>query len=215
MVKTILSECWDNWKVDRHPKDRRMLVINEKIGQPSMSVENQHFLINEIVRRFRPNFYLEVGTWVGHSLMSAAYQNEDTACVGIEDFSRHPDNERLQKTFLDMHPTNAWVCEGSFEDVIPQLKEMIGKVGVYYYDGDHAHCSTMLGLYMALPLLAPHSFILIDDLVMEPVHHAKTRFLDANPEWEEVMYIKPKREECVENIFRNWYNGFCVLERKE
>ena len=214
MIDDILNTCWDNWKTDRHPKDRRMYKIHEVIGEPSMSTENIRFLINEIVRRHHPNFYVEVGTWVGHSLMSAAYQNEDTACVGIEDFSRHPDRDRLNKTFTDMHPTNAWVCEGSFEDVIPQLTEMKKKVGVYYYDGDHSHCKTLLGLYMGLPLLTDHAYILMDDLVMEQVAHAKRRFLDANPEWKEVMCIVPPREECVKNNFRPWFNGFCVLERK-
>lgn len=213
MVQDILKGCWDNWKTDRHPKDRRMLVINEKIGQPSMSVENQHFLINELVRRLQPNFYLEVGVWVGHSLMSAAYENEVTACVGIENFEKHPDRERLRKTFQDFEPLNAWVSEGSFEDVIPRLTNLIGKVGVYYYDGGHSHCSTLLGLYMAKPLMAPHSFIMVDDLTLDQVRHAKDRFLHANDEWNEVMCIVPERPTKKE--FRNWYNGFCILEKRE
>jgi predicted O-methyltransferase YrrM len=191
-----------------------MLVIEEKIGQPAMSVENQHFLLNEIVRRFRPNFYLEVGVWVGHSLMAAAYGNEDTACVGIENYSAHPDKDRLRKTFEDFNPMNSWVSQGDFIDVIPKLVTLKGHVGVYYYDGDHSHTGTLLGLYMALPLMAPHSYIIIDDLTLPQVKHAKDRFVNANAEWEEVMCIIPEREEKVENTYRNWYNGFCILERK-
>jgi cephalosporin hydroxylase len=146
--------------------------------------------------------------------MAAAYQNEDTACVGIEDYSEHPDYDRLQKTFTDMKPTNAWVCEGSFQDVIPKLKEMKGKVGVFYYDGNHSHENTLLGLYMALPLLAPHSYIIIDDMLIPQVKHAKQRFVDANDEWTEVMCHIPERQKAIRNTFRNWLNGICILERK-
>jgi len=211
MIQSILETNWDNWKEDPYPKDRRMTVVDERIGEPSMSVENTRFLINEIVRQVG-GLYLEVGVWVGHSLMSAAVYNPSVVCVGIENFSEHPNRERLTKS-MEVMPKNVILYDGSYIDILPRMEDSVGEVTVYYYDAHHAHIDTLLGLYMALPLLAPKSYILLDDLVMNQVRHAKNRFVDANSDWKEIFYVEPPRELVLKNTFRNWYNGFCVLER--
>jgi hypothetical protein len=189
-----------------------MAVVQEKIGSPDMSVENTRFLINEIVRRVG-GIYLEVGVFVGHSLMSAALHNPEVECIGIENFAVHADMERLAYVLKHHMPDNARVLNASFVDLLPRMTEYAGKVTVYYYDGSHSHKDTLLGLYMALPLMAPKSYILIDDMTLNQVRHAKNRFVNANDEWEEVLCIVPPRELVIKKTFRNWYNGFCVLER--
>jgi hypothetical protein len=212
MIQNILNECWKNWEEDHHPIDRRMTVVEEKIGTPDMSVENTRFLINEIVRRVG-GIYLEVGVWVGHSLMSAAMYNDDIPCVGIENFSAHPDKARLAKS-LESMPNNVTMYNGSYVDILPQMEDYAGEITVYYYDADHSHLGTLLGLYMALPLLAPKSYILLDDLTLNQVRHAKNRFVNANiPNWEEVFCVVPPKELVIKKAYRNWFNGFSVLER--
>jgi tRNA G46 methylase TrmB len=162
MIHEILTECWDDWEEDRYPKDRRMKIIHETIGTPDMSVENTRFLINEIMRRVG-GVYLEVGVWVGHSLMSAAVHNPHVECVGIENFASHPDMKRLEYNLKHHIPSNAVVLNGSYVDIIPRMTEYIDDVDVYYYDGHHSHEATLLGLYMALPLMKKKSYILLDD----------------------------------------------------
>lgn len=211
MIQSILKTNWDDWEGDQRPKDRRMSIIEDKIGEPSMSVENTRFLINEIVRQVG-GIYLEVGVWVGHSLMSAAVFNPDVECIGIENFSAHPNKERLANS-MKLMPKNVTLYDASFVDLLPKMGEYTDKVTVYYYDGHHSHAHTLLGLYMALPLLAPKSYILLDDLVMNQVRHAKNRFVNANSEWEEVFCVVPPKELVMKKTFRNWFNGFCVLER--
>lgn len=207
MVNNILETCWHNWKTDKYPIDRRMAIVAEKLGTPDMSVENTRFLINEIVRRHAKEFYLEVGVWVGHSLLSAAMYNKDITCIGIEDFSMHPDKARLLRNMKRM-PNNAFLMREKFQTAIPKLHKLIGKVDVYYYDGDHSHHATLLGLCMALPLMRDHSYILLDDLIMQDVRLAKDRFLATYPEWKERLCIVPDKEHGP------WFNGFCVLERE-
>jgi cephalosporin hydroxylase len=188
-----------------------MTIVDREIGTPDMSVENTRFLINEIVRRVG-GIYLEVGVYVGHSLMSASMYN-GAECIGIENFTEHVNIERFNKS-MERMPTNARVIKGSFEDVIPQMNDYKGMVNVYYYDGHHSYDKTLLGLYIVQPLMAPKSYILLDDLVMNQVRHAKNRFVNVNDEWEEVFCVVPPKELCLKNTFRNWYNGFCVLERQ-
>jgi len=207
MVNNILETCWENWETDWHPIDRRMDIVREKLDGTAMSVENTRFLINEIVRRHATDFYVEVGVWVGHSLMSAALYNEDVTCIGIDDFSEHPDKARLLRNMKHM-PNNAFLIREKFQTAIPKLRKLVGKVDVYYYDGDHSQHATLLGLCMALPLMRDHSYILLDDLRMQSVRLAKDRFLAIHPKWKERMCIVP-------NVERGpWYNGFCVLERE-
>ncbi len=213
MIYDILETCWDNWKEDEFPIDRRMTIVEETIGQPAMSVENTRFLINEIVRRVG-GVYLEVGVFVGHSLMSAAVFNECAECIGIENFTEHADQKRLEYVIKHHMPDNATILHGSYEDIVPRLKEEYANdVNVYYYDGHHSYWATLLGLYMIQPLMAPKSYILLDDTVMNQVRHAKNRFVNANNDWKQVLEIVPPRELLIANTFKNWYNGFCVLEK--
>lgn len=212
MLNDIMTTCWDDWQEDEHPKDRRMTIVDEVIGTPDMSVENTRFLINEIVRRVG-GIYLEVGVWAGHSLMSASVYNEDVECMGIENFSQHPQKERLARS-LEAMSNNVTIYDGSYVDILPRMTDYLGKITVYYYDGHHSHKDTLLGLYMAMPLMAPKSYILLDDLIMNQVRHAKNRFVDANDTWEEVFTVVPPRELVIKNTYRNWFNGFSVLEKQ-
>jgi hypothetical protein len=212
MIQSILKTNWHNWEEDPFPKDRRMTIIQDKIGEPAMSVENTRFLINEIVHQVG-GVYLEVGVWVGHSLMSAAVYNPNVECMGIENFSEHPNKERLANS-MKLMPQNATVYDGSYVDLLPLMEDYAGKITVFYYDGDHSYKGTLLGLDLALPLLAPKSYILLDDLIMSQVRYAKDKFVKNNSEWEEIFCVVPPIELVEKDYtFRNWYNGFCVLER--
>lgn len=209
MIQDILNKCWTMWELDSFPLDRRMYRVGKELGWHAMSIENTNFLINEIVRRHDTDFYLEVGVWVGHSLMSAALYNPDVTCWGIENFSAHPDKKRLQGNLKHIIPKeNVTVLFGDFEELLPKMEILNGEVGVYYYDGDHSYYSTLLGLHLAQPLLSPHSYILIDDLMMKQVEGAKNQFLLDKPEWKEVFCHIPEQN------YTPWYTGFCVLERK-
>lgn len=213
MITDILNTYWDDWRVDRYPKDRRMLVVSDVIGEPSMSTENFRFLLNEMVRRLG-GVYLEVGVWVGHSLMSAAIYNDDVECIGIENFTSHPDVERLRNTMT--HIPNARLIEGDCRDVIPTMHyDYGGKVSVYYYDGDHSLDGTLWGLQLAKPLMAPNSYMVIDDMIMNQVRHAVERFVRTEYEWNPALYIVPQRtSEITKMKFRPWYNGVAVLKRR-
>ncbi|MCX5704222.1 MAG: hypothetical protein NT066_07020 [Candidatus Omnitrophica bacterium] len=102
-IKRILDENWDDYGFDLHPKDRRMEVIEKKVS--GANTENIRFLINEIVKRFaKSGVYLEIGTFRGSSILSAALFNTSTRCIGIDDFSQfNPDgkNEIILKENLE------------------------------------------------------------------------------------------------------------------
>jgi len=87
-IEKLLSENWVDFKTDVHPKDRRMNILSKGLVK-GMSTENIAFFINEIVKTIAcKGVYLEVGTFNGYSLLSAALYNPSTRCIGIDNFSQ-------------------------------------------------------------------------------------------------------------------------------
>lgn len=215
MFADILTEGWCDCTVDDHPIDRRMRVIVER-GVDGMSTENVRYLINEIVRRYaQGGTYLEVGSYRGCSLLSAAIFNPTTLCVGIDDFSgfkESGDNRAALHTNIEAcgSPPNIEFYECSFLDGLRRFRAEHAerKVDVYFYDASHDYVSQVLGLVRALPLLAERCLIVVDDLNWEGPDAANRFFVQKHPEFR-VLY----RQLTPKNASPTWWNGIEVIGR--
>jgi len=214
-VYALLKENWKNYEVDRYPKDARMDTLRKKdvIG---MSTENIRFFINEAVRRFaKGGVYLEVGTFHGCSLLSAALFNYSTRCIGIDNFrafNEEGKNEFLLKENLEKfnNPTNIEFYKQDYKVTILDLfsKEPDLKVNVYYYDGPHDYKDQVKGLSIMLPYLAHKCIILVDDLDQRRVEEANKHFVKENPNFKSVFKIRTKMWNS-----KYWWCGFEVIAR--
>ena len=170
-IEKILSDNWLNYRSELCPKDRRMRVIRLK-EVSGMCTENVSFLINEIVRVIAyKGVYLEVGTFNGYSLFSAALFNPKTRCIGIDNFSQFDsscNNENILKTNIKKFPDlkNIEFYNMDYKDAIGCLfsKELNLKINVYYYDGNHSYKDQSEGLRIMLPYLSEKCIILVDDI---------------------------------------------------
>jgi hypothetical protein len=127
--------------------------------------------------------YLEVGTWKGRTLLSAAFRNYQRVCIGCDRFrvwgrftgpgalvrrALHSNIQRYQKECarIELHemPSQRLFDEGHLRPPI----------GVYFYDGDHSYSETFHGVVAAVPFLAERSVLLVDDW-NDPVIRCATR----------------------------------------
>ena len=214
-IRKILKDKWIDYKSDNYPKDRRMEILKENDIE-CMSTENICFLINDLVRMFAKNgTYLEVGTYKGGSLLSAALFNQSIRCIGIDNFSQFNEDLNTENTFRKnlanfKNPKNIEFYNGNYKTVIKEifLKEPNLKINVYFYDGDHSYKNQITGLNLMLPYFAEKCLIFVDDINWKRVEKANKDFIRQNPDFKSVFKIKTKG-----NCSKNWWNGIEILAR--
>jgi len=119
-------------------------------------------------------FYLEIGTFSGYTLLSAAYQN-NTLCIGVDDFSLKDVyknagsseitnfvREALNRNILQFGGGNVQFVEADFRKiVIPDDKK--GKLAVFFIDGTHDYENVDQAIRQFEPLLADDAVVVFDD----------------------------------------------------
>lgn len=220
----LIVEGWDDYMVDQHPRDRRMLVISNQCVE-GMNTENIRYLINETVRRYaQDGCYLEVGCWRGASLLSAALFNPTTTCVGVDNFEGF-NEDRRNAGILDRNlgkfefPKNIKVFNMDYRTGFAHVPYSIWDgelrvqkfIDVYFYDGHHDYEDQMIGLEIALPFLNDRCIIMVDDPNEPQVDAANRKFLERHREFTTLFefkhpYLKTHRS-------HPWWNGMKVMGR--
>jgi methyltransferase family protein len=172
--------------------------------------------LNRLVAHLEPGeTYLEIGTWKGLTLLSAAYGNVDKVCIGCDKFrfwgrwtgfgwrARRAFRSNLERfrgrcAHIDFHETTS---KRLFDRHLVQAP-----VGVYFYDGDHSYAGTRHGIMAAVPILSRRAVILIDDWNASAVHrgaHAGLRDGGLTVLWQ--------RELPGAHTKETWWNGLGVF----
>ena len=214
-IYRILRKNWLDYKFDLNPINRKMRILDLKCVD-GMNSENIRFLINEIVRKFAKNgVYLEVGTYRGSSLISAALFNPSTRCIGIDNFSQFdPENSNKKclmnnlKKFPELK--NIEFYGHSYEKVLKTLfdKEKNLKVDVYYYDGHHSYDDQISGLRAVLPYLSEKCIIIVDDFNWDFVEKANRDFLLENSNFKSLFKMRTLKDGSPD-----WWNGIEIIGR--
>ena len=161
--------------------------------------------------------YLEVGSLLGASLISAAWDNG--GCFwGVDDFSEWSTVQELLATGLELQGNVLPIVgmqmadanrmhrdqmvphvnfhEGSFRDF--DLGQLEAPLDVFYYDADHSTRGTMEGILHFAPAFADQVILLVDDWESREVRAGVQMALAQIPFELETMF-QPK-----------WWNGFLV-----
>lgn len=187
--------------------DARPLVAVEGLSSPRVCA-----FLNQLVKRLDPGErYLEVGTYRGRTLISAAYENRGKICIGCDRFrfwGRFTGPGFLAKRALYQNIKRYEVgsAEIEFHPVSSRRlfaeRRVTGPVGVYFYDGDHSYESTFHGIVSAVPLLSERAVILVDDW-NDPVIRMATDDAFSRAELRELW----RRELPGDHSERGWWNG--------
>jgi hypothetical protein len=148
--------------------DARPLV--EVRGLSSPRVCN---LLNALVRELDPSeAYLEIGTWQGLTLLSAALGNFGRTCIGCDKFRFYGrftgwglgarrallrNIRRYRGYTADIHFHHTTAARLFAE------RRVSTPVGLYFYDADHSYRGTRHGIEAAAPFLADRCLVILDD----------------------------------------------------
>lgn len=189
-------------------------------------------IINFACRCMAPDeFYLEIGTFAGYTLISAGYQN-NAMCVGVDDFSLadviQPNAIEGAKTsireFLQRHlqaygPSNHRFIEADFRNV-ELSEESKGKLAVLFIDGKHTGEEVQETIAKFDPYLASNALLIFDDVQFNGIPKA-LQTLWGSGSYEMLVYAVANISDSDEKIHMNKYldeyiaNGICVMIKKE
>lgn len=183
------------------------------------------------IQRFTRHFtnsdnavYVEIGVFQGLTLLSNAFANPGSECLGIDNFSQfnegRTNKEIVQKRMAALNIDNAHILDRDFEEALNRLDEVLSagqKIGVFFVDGPHDYRSQLVPLLRVKPYMAENGVILIDDANYPHVRQAIFDFLQSAPEYallcEAYTSAHPANLSAEEKskALRGWWNGVNIL----
>ena len=202
-----LPLLFDDYPRSVHPRDRRFRrVVDEVEG---LTRENNLALLALAASLLEPGeSYVEVGTWLGTSLIAALLGNTQADVVAIDSFafrdgSRAQLEENLERFGLG---GRAEILEGDLFELAPAGALAGRRVGVWYYDALHTYEAQLEGLRIVRPYLVAGALIVVDDTHWEQVGRSIEDFLAEEPRARRLVSIEGK-----DSGFPQWWEGVEVL----
>lgn len=186
-----------------------------------LSVKKQK-LLNLLYKHLEPHeAYLEIGTWVGKSLIAAMHGNDPRPSFACDNFSEYERSKgksvNLQETFkknLTRYGLERSVTffNEPFQNILTKERLPI-PIGVYFYDAGHDEESQYLAVKLVEPLLADEALVMIDDwrFASDSQSYAKAgteRAIALSSNRWQLLYELPAR---YNGDRRMWWNGLALF----
>lgn len=181
------------------PLDSRFDRVIEQIE--GMSSTHSLTLLNVAARCLgEDEWYLEVGSYRGRSLVGASLDQAHGRFAAIESFrefvDQHPDvsHEVVRKTLATWGvDTRVLFIRGDAFRLLSR-GAVPGPVGVYFYDGAHTRLAQWLALAVAEPLLADEALVVIDDTSWPQVDKATRHYVRRHPGYELICDLEADQD---------------------
>ena len=204
-----LLERFDGDLYAAHPVDRRFEKVVADIE--GMSTEHSLTLLNTAVSFMgQGEWYLEVGSYRGRSLVGATLGHAHDRFVAIENFREFGDDpDRSHDAVLQT--LSRWQCRERVRfyrgDAFRVLGAGIvpGPIGVYFYDGAHSRMAQYLGLAAAEPFLADDALVIVDDASWPQVASSTQAYINRHPGYELLLDLRAEGD-----YDSRWCNGVKV-----
>jgi hypothetical protein len=141
-------------------------ITDEIVKMPGMSSQKVRHLLNNLCN-FEGCRYLEIGTWIGSTLISAIYGHPNICYWAIDNWSEWRGDENPRdyfmhnfKSTIGTPPKN--LIEQDFR-LVDIEKAGIKDVNVFFYDGSHGEPEQRAALVHYLPGLAEEFVFIVDD----------------------------------------------------
>jgi predicted O-methyltransferase YrrM len=190
--------------------DRRFAEVVASIE--GMSTPHSLLLLNEAVAHLGPGeYYLEVGSYRGRSLVGAMLGSDHDRFVAVENFREFGFDPEEAHAAVNA-TLSAWgvldrvrFLRGEAFTLLPS-GVIPGPVGVYFYDGAHSRLAQYLGLGLAEPWLAEDAVVVVDDATWPQVASSTQAYMDAHPGYELLYDFRASHD-----FDPRWCNGVKVF----
>ena len=160
--------------------------------------------------------YLEVGTYLGKSLISAMVGNLERTVFACDNFSEFTSTNSFEKLMANLRryhlEEKVTVYNADLRETLSKIKIPV-PVGTYFYDGAHDEVSQYLAIKNVEMLLSKEALVIIDDwrFAEDSKSYAKIGTEKAIGEsvnqWK-LLYNLPAR---YNGDHATWWNGVCVF----
>jgi predicted O-methyltransferase YrrM len=174
---------------------------------PGLATPNTLAVLNVAARCLGGDeWYVEVGTYHGTSVIAAALGNDHDRYAALDNWSFEEASLATLKANLRSHRVDVQILEGdAFETLRANALEG-RRVGAYYYDNGHEYEQQLDGMRLIEPYLAAPALVIVDDTDWDRVAQAVADYLDRQPRAREIFRADGRGFEHPE-----WWDGMRVL----
>jgi predicted O-methyltransferase YrrM len=174
-----LAELFGDFPNSERPSGRRFDDIVAAV--PNLSTENTLALLNAAASVLASGeTYVEVGSYMGASLIGAMRGNQDKDFVAIDRFE-WASRERFDANLERFEATAATIIEGDAFEVLESTLLEGRQVGAFFWDADHTHAGQLRGLRDIEQRLAPGALLICDNADRPEVSRAIDDWLLEQP----------------------------------
>lgn len=153
------------------------------------------------------NNYLEVGTYMGSTLLATAYENKHLNIFAIDNFCMKP--KTRGHFFGNVKGLNFTFIEDDAFKV--NLKKIDKKIDLYFYDGEHSYESQYNAIKYFLPVMADEFIYVCDDWTNEPVREGTLNAIaDCGLN---IVEVEVRGQGQLKS--EDWWCGFAVMKLKK
>ncbi|MFC1671863.1 class I SAM-dependent methyltransferase [Planctomycetota bacterium] len=196
----------------RLPKDQLEMFTRMKdlCRIPRLSTFAVGAIINEVVSRLGKDCsYVNVGVWHGFSFLSGMKGNEDKTCIGIDNFSEfHAPRRQFMKRFRRHRSAQHHFHYMDYRDYFSGKHE--GRIGFYFYDGEHSYHNQLEGLQIAEPFFSRNCVVMVDDTNWAAPRKATMDFIRKSEYAYEILLDR----KTAFNFHPTFWNGIMLLRKK-
>lgn len=174
-----------------------------------MSSKKNRIFLNELLSVDSESInYLEIGTWMGSTFVSAMYGNKVKSAIAIDNFSQFQGNmTTFSLNCVNSNISNFRFINADCFNLSQEDKDSIKDINIYFYDGDHTHEDQRKALTYYIDVLTDIFVLIVDDWNHPPVKTGTRQGLTENnlkvhKEWELPADFNGDR--------LNWWNGLYV-----
>lgn len=151
--------------------------------------------------------YLEIGTYMGSSLMAALYDNKHAVATAIDNFCMKPKTrphffanvKHLEFTFIE-------------QDCFEVNPKKIGAYQLYFYDGEHSYESQYKAITHFLPAMESEYTYVCDDWNNAPVREGTFAAIkDSNLQ---ILEFHERKFETMKDK-ENWWCGVAIFKLRK
>lgn len=188
------------------PVDRRFRAVVDDVD--GMSTEHILTVLNLAVAHLGDDeWYLEVGSYRGRSLIGAMLGHAHDRFAAIENFREFgvPGDRAHDQAVANLE---RWGVGGRARFVRGEAFRVLrrsptpGPVGVYFYDGAHSRLAQYLGLAHAERHLADEALVVVDDATWPQVETSTQAYVTKHPGYELLLDIRAETDYDA-----RWCNG--------